>query len=55
MPTFTENNLALQDQLYALRQQTKDTFEEAKSLEIRWRDTEKEQREVYQVCCTPTY
>jgi len=46
--TSVENNLALQDQLYQLRAETKAAFDEAKSLELRWRDLEKEQREVFQ-------
>lgn len=39
----------LQDGLYALRSETKDAYDEARSLEARWRELEKEQREVYQV------
>jgi hypothetical protein len=42
-------NLSLQDRLYQLRTETKDAFDEAKSLESRWKDVEREQREVYQV------
>lgn len=48
----SENNLALQEKLYQLRTETKDAFDEAKALEARWRDLEREQREVYQVCFT---
>lgn len=48
-----EHNLALQDSLYNLRSETKDTFDEAKALEARWKDLEKEQREVYQVRLRP--
>jgi hypothetical protein len=44
-----EHNLALQQRLYDLRSETKDAFEEAKRLEVRWKELEKEQREVYQV------
>jgi len=44
-----ENNLALQQRLYDLRAETKDAFDEAKSLEARWKELEKEQKEVYQV------
>lgn len=44
------NNLKLQDQLYGLRAETKEAFDNAKALEARWRDLEKEQKEVYQVC-----
>lgn len=46
---FTENNLALQQRLYDLRSETKDAFDEAKRLESRWKELEKEQKEVYQV------
>jgi ESCRT-I complex subunit VPS37 len=46
----SENNLALQDTLYALRNETKQAFDEAKALELRWKELEREQREVYQVC-----
>jgi hypothetical protein len=42
-------NLSLQDRLYILRSETKEAFDEAKSLESRWKDVEREQREVYQV------
>jgi ESCRT-I complex subunit VPS37 len=48
MLTTTENNLALQESLYALRSETKEAFDEAKRLEIRWAELEKEQKEVYQ-------
>ena len=44
------NNLALQQRLYDLRSETKDAFDEAKRLEARWKEVEKEQKEVYQVC-----
>ena len=46
---IAESNLALQQRLYDLRTQTKDAFEDAKSLEARWKELDKEQREVYQV------
>jgi ESCRT-I complex subunit VPS37 len=46
---FTGNNLALQQRLYDLRAETKDAFDEAKRLEARWKELEKEQKEVYQV------
>lgn len=49
-----ENNLALQQRLYDLRSETKDAFDEAKQLEARWKDLEKEQREVYQVMSLST-
>lgn len=43
------SNLAQQEQLYALRAKTQDAFNEAKTLEARWKELEKEQKEVYQV------
>jgi len=46
--SIASNNLTLQDDLYRLRQETQDAFDEAKRLEIRWKDVEKEQRELYQ-------
>ncbi|KAG5353202.1 hypothetical protein C0989_009383 [Termitomyces sp. Mn162] len=45
----TDNNLRLQDSLYQLRSETQEAFNEAKSLEARWKEIEKEQKEVYQV------
>ena len=45
-----DNNTVLQERLYRLRSETQDAFNEAKSLEARWKDLEREQREVYQVC-----
>lgn len=47
--SIASNNLALQEQLYALRSRTKDAFDEARALEARWKELEKEQRDVYQV------
>lgn len=44
-----ETNLSLQDRLYELRTETKEAFDNAKSMESRWKDLEREQREVYQV------
>ena len=44
-----DNNLALQQRLYELRSETKEAFDEAKRLEARWKELEKEQKEVYQV------
>ncbi|KAG2066446.1 hypothetical protein BDR04DRAFT_1160228 [Suillus decipiens] len=41
-------NLSLQDRLYELRTETKEAFDNAKSMESRWKDLEREQREVYQ-------
>lgn len=46
--TIAQNNLALQQQLYNLRSETKDFFDEAKKLESRWKELEKEQRDIYQ-------
>jgi len=46
--SIAKNNLALQESLYALRADTKEAFDEAKALEARWKDVEREQREVYQ-------
>ena len=47
--THTDHNTMLQDSLYRLRSETQDAFNEAKALEGRWKDLEREQREVYQV------
>lgn len=44
-----EKNLALQDSLYKLREETKAAFDEAKALYARWAELQREQREVYQV------
>ena len=44
-----EQNLALQDELYKLRTETKDAFDEAKASEARWTELQREQKEVYQV------
>lgn len=41
--------MSFQQRLYDLRSETKDAFDEAKRLESRWKELEKEQREVYQV------
>ncbi|KAJ3830700.1 hypothetical protein F5878DRAFT_651751 [Lentinula raphanica] len=46
--SIAKNNLALQEKLYRLRSETQDAFNEAKNLEARWQEVEKEQREVYQ-------
>ncbi|OAX42872.1 hypothetical protein K503DRAFT_732870 [Rhizopogon vinicolor AM-OR11-026] len=45
---IARTNLSLQDRLYLLRTETKEAFDEAKSLESRWKDVEREQREIYQ-------
>ena len=48
-----EQNLALQEELYKLRSETKDAFDEAKALEARWTELQREQKDVYQVLhCT---
>lgn len=46
--SIAENNLSLQPQLYALRAETQKAFDEAKALETRWKELEKEQKELYQ-------
>ncbi|KAG6812572.1 hypothetical protein H0H92_002224 [Tricholoma furcatifolium] len=46
--TIANNNLRLQESLYQLRSETQDSFNEAKRLETRWKELEKEQKEVYQ-------
>lgn len=43
-------NLGMQEQLYHLRTETKEAYDDAKSQEARFREIEKEQRELYQVC-----
>lgn len=48
-----DNNLALQEKLYQLRSETQDAFNEAKILEAKWKELEKEQRDVYQVRSNP--
>ncbi|KAH0832046.1 hypothetical protein J3R83DRAFT_12953 [Lanmaoa asiatica] len=45
---IAQTNLSLQDRLYQLRSETKDAFDQAKSLEARWKEVEREQKEVYQ-------
>ncbi|KAK0201879.1 hypothetical protein DFS33DRAFT_1029380 [Desarmillaria ectypa] len=45
---IAKNNLTLQDSLYALRSETKEAFDGAKALEARWKELEKEQKDVYQ-------
>ena len=46
-----DQNLALQEELYKLRSETKDAFDEAKALEARWTELQREQKDVYQVLC----
>ncbi|KIY64168.1 hypothetical protein CYLTODRAFT_402216 [Cylindrobasidium torrendii FP15055 ss-10] len=45
---IARNNLALQGPLYQIRAETKEAFEHAKYLEARWKELEKEQKDVYQ-------
>ena len=44
-----ENNLALKESLYQLRSDTKDAFDQSKRLEARWKEIDREQKELYQV------
>ncbi|RDB17865.1 Vacuolar protein-sorting-associated protein 37 1 [Hypsizygus marmoreus] len=46
--SIARSNLRLQDTLYNLRSDTQDAFDEAKALETRWKELERDQREVYQ-------
>ncbi|EIM85951.1 uncharacterized protein STEHIDRAFT_58630 [Stereum hirsutum FP-91666 SS1] len=46
--SIAKQNLAVQDELYKLRQETQSAFDEAKSLEARWAELQREQKEVYQ-------
>ncbi|KAG5648363.1 hypothetical protein DXG03_004935 [Asterophora parasitica] len=46
--SIANNNLRLQESLYKLRSDTQEAFDEAKALEKRWKELEKEQRDVYQ-------
>jgi ESCRT-I complex subunit VPS37 len=39
----------MQDDLYKLRSEAQQAFEEAKALEARWKILEREQRELHQV------
>ncbi|KIM65211.1 hypothetical protein SCLCIDRAFT_1212341, partial [Scleroderma citrinum Foug A] len=45
---IARSNLSLQDRLYQLRSETKEAFDEAKALEARWKELDREQRELYQ-------
>jgi hypothetical protein len=47
--TTPDQNLALQDELYRLRSEAKDAFDEAKALGAKWTELQREQKEVYQV------
>ncbi|KAF6757593.1 hypothetical protein DFP72DRAFT_809188 [Ephemerocybe angulata] len=46
--SIAENNVTLQEPLYNLRAETQAAFDDAKALEKRWKELEKEQKEVYQ-------
>ncbi|KAJ8463858.1 hypothetical protein ONZ51_g9975 [Trametes cubensis] len=46
--SIARHNLTYQDDLYKLRSETQEAFDRAKGLEARWKEIEKEQREVYQ-------
>ncbi|KAF8158918.1 hypothetical protein K438DRAFT_1909975 [Mycena galopus ATCC 62051] len=46
--SIAKHNLELQEPLYRLRAETQEAFDDAKNLEARWKDVEREQREVYQ-------
>jgi len=46
--SIANSNMVLQEKLYKLRSETQDAFDDAKRLEARWRDLERDQREVYQ-------
>jgi ESCRT-I complex subunit VPS37 len=46
---LAEKNLALQDELYKLRSETQQAFDEAKALEARWKVLEREQKELHSV------
>ncbi|KAL7280082.1 hypothetical protein ACG7TL_006497 [Trametes sanguinea] len=46
--SIAQSNLAYQDDLYKLRSETQEAFDRAKGLEARWKEIEKEQRDVYQ-------
>ena len=44
-----DQNLTLQDELYRLHSREKNAFDEAKALEARWTEVQREKKEVYQV------
>ncbi|KAJ7212016.1 hypothetical protein GGX14DRAFT_564510 [Mycena pura] len=46
--SIANHNLSLQEPLYKLRADTKEAFDDARNLEARWKEVEREQREVYQ-------
>ncbi|KDQ19774.1 hypothetical protein BOTBODRAFT_152274 [Botryobasidium botryosum FD-172 SS1] len=46
--SIARRNLALQDDLYRLRSETQAAFDEAQMLQARWRELDREQKELYQ-------
>ncbi|THH20094.1 hypothetical protein EW146_g1205 [Bondarzewia mesenterica] len=46
--SIANQNLSAQNDLYKLRSDTKEAFDEAKALEARWAELQREQKEVYQ-------
>jgi len=46
--SIAKRNLALQDDLYRLRSETQAAFDEAQMLQVRWRELDREQKELYQ-------
>ncbi|KAI0056855.1 hypothetical protein BV25DRAFT_1920682 [Artomyces pyxidatus] len=46
--SMANHNLSLQDGLYKLRSETKEAFDDAKALEARWAELQREQKDVYQ-------
>ncbi|KIM28421.1 hypothetical protein M408DRAFT_329484 [Serendipita vermifera MAFF 305830] len=45
---LAKKNLAMQDELYRVRSETQQAFDEVKALEARWKALEREQRELHQ-------
>lgn len=48
--TSTEKNLALQDELLALRDATAQSYSHAEALKAHWAEIDKAQQGLYQVC-----
>jgi len=46
--SIAKRNLALQDDLYRLRSETQAAFDEARGLQARWKELDREQKELYQ-------
>ena len=44
-----EKNLSIQDELYKLRAETQEAFDDAKALQSRQKELEREQKELHQV------